>query len=216
LKNLNEQYKAKILIVDENEKSQGIVKGILQDMDIDIIEVKSTSKRFSRLLSDDFALILLEVNMPDKENFQVLKTIKGHPESKLIPVILISDNYREACIRFGITTGAIDTIIRPIVPEILRGKIRYFVDTCVRQKELEYAVYFKSKFLSAMSHDIRTPLNALMGMGEVLKDDNLSLEERKRFLDILIRGGQNLLELVNDILELSKLEAGEVSINKEA
>ncbi len=70
----------------------------------------------------------------------------------------------------------------------------------------------KSLFLSNMSHEIRTPMNAILGFAEMLQDPELNIEEKDRFLDVIIKSGDNLLRLINDIIDISKIEAGQLRI----
>ena len=72
----------------------------------------------------------------------------------------------------------------------------------------------KSMFLSNMSHDIRTPMNAIVGFSEMLMDPALTREESTRFLDIIINSGDALLRLINDIIDISKIEARQLKIIK--
>ena len=72
----------------------------------------------------------------------------------------------------------------------------------------------KSMFLSNMSHDIRTPMNAIVGFSEMLQDPDLTRDERNRFLEIIINSGDALLRLINDIIDISKIEAGQLKIIK--
>ena len=71
----------------------------------------------------------------------------------------------------------------------------------------------KTDFLANMSHEIRTPLNAIMGMTEVLMDSPLSLKQ-KRHLEMINGGSENLLIIINDILDLSRIESGEIQVNR--
>ncbi|MCR9256506.1 MAG: PAS domain-containing sensor histidine kinase [Alphaproteobacteria bacterium] len=75
----------------------------------------------------------------------------------------------------------------------------------------------KSDFLANMSHELRTPLNAILGYGQLLKLDGVSIKPEKRevYLDSILKGGEHLLALVNDILDLARVEAGKLSINQE-
>jgi len=71
----------------------------------------------------------------------------------------------------------------------------------------------KSDFLSSMSHEIRTPMNAVLGMADMLWESDLSAEQR-RYLDIMRRNGVNLLDLINEILDLAKVESGQLSLEQ--
>lgn len=108
------------------------------------------------------------------------------------------------------------------VPVARQGRIDYWIGTATdievqkrtaeelrSAKELaESASRAKSTFLAHMSHEIRTPLSAILGYATLLKDDNLSAEERGEFVDTIIRNGQGLTRVIDDILDLAKVEAG--------
>lgn len=70
----------------------------------------------------------------------------------------------------------------------------------------------KSAFLANMSHEIRTPMNGIMGFAELLKESNLSTEERKDYIEIIEKSGTRLLNIINDIVDISKIEAGQMNI----
>ncbi|MES2803485.1 MAG: response regulator [Bdellovibrionota bacterium] len=78
--------------------------------------------------------------------------------------------------------------------------------------EAERANQLKSAFLANMSHEIRTPLGAMLGFSDLLKDPDLSQTERSNYIDILIRNGEQLSFIINDILDLSKVEAGHLTL----
>ena len=83
-----------------------------------------------------------------------------------------------------------------------------------KEKALE-SDRLKSAFLANMSHEIRTPMNAIIGFTQLLKEEDFSEEERENFVDIISKSGQSLLDLINDIIDISTIEAGQVQLNLE-
>src|SRR3972149_7058865 len=92
---------------------------------------------------------------------------------------------------------------------------RLFHEIEDKGRQLEIASKHKSQFLASMSHELRTPLNAIIGFSEVMLDPNLGplpAEEQQEFLTNILTSGKHLLRLINDILDLSKVEAGETQV----
>jgi len=85
------------------------------------------------------------------------------------------------------------------------------------KEEAERASKFKDRFLSTMSHELRTPLNAVMGFSDLLADKRYGelSERQQRYVSHINTGGRHLLKLINDILDLSKIEAGRLEISRE-
>lgn len=81
------------------------------------------------------------------------------------------------------------------------------------KRKAEESDRLKSLFLSNMSHEIRTPMNAIVGFAEMLQDTDLNREQKNRFLDVIIKSGDNLLRLINDIIDISKIEAGQLKFD---
>ncbi len=81
------------------------------------------------------------------------------------------------------------------------------------KEEAERANKLKSAFLANISHEIRTPMNAIVGLTEILKEDNISASDRKAYLEIISKSNKHLLNLINDVVDISKIESKEMSIS---
>jgi PAS domain S-box-containing protein len=94
----------------------------------------------------------------------------------------------------------------------LSERVRFEQELVQARIKAEESDQLKSAFLANMSHEVRTPLNGIIGFADLLKEENSSPEEREQFLDIITENGRNLLALINDIIDISKIEAGQMKL----
>lgn len=98
--------------------------------------------------------------------------------------------------------------------ELLAQTQQQSVQLAQAKDAAEVANQAKSQFLASMSHELRTPLNAILGFTQVMNRDALASPQQQEYLGIILRSGKHLLELINDILEMTKIEAGITSLNE--
>jgi len=121
--------KANILVVDDRPDKLLVVQAILEDLGQNIFTAASGEEALRHILTRDFALILLDVNMPGLDGLETAALIRSRKRSAHIPIIFITADYAdELRTAKGYSLGAVDYITSPIVPEVLRAKVRVFVD----------------------------------------------------------------------------------------
>jgi len=207
-----------VLLIDDNTITRTLLVSILEKADYKVVIsccAEETLKKLRTLTPD---IILLDVMMPGMNGFSFCRKLKKDPKYQDIPVIFLTSLSQQTDIVKGFDAGGQDYIIKPFNQQELLARVRTHIhlhDTLLENKRLSRlaldASRSKSEFLASMSHEIRTPLNSIIGMAEVLADTTLS-EEQREYVRIFRSAGENLLEIINDILDLSKIEAGQTEL----
>ncbi len=362
--------KVDVLIVDDRPEGLVTLEAVLTNPEYNLIKASSGQEALAKVLAHDFAVILMDVQMPDMDGYETATVIKQRERSKNIPIIFVTAiNKAERYIATGYKVGAVDYILKPFDPQILKSKVAVFVDLYKKNRklmeqerafrdierrdrarilaelelesrrryqgladaipqmvwrsnkegQLEYPNQFwhtysglslehsvgigwrlifdpedikefdlkwadaikskigfeaecrlrqnldgeyrwhlirimpefdnmselcswigtatdihdqklvqeellrakeaadaaskaKSRFLANMSHEIRTPLGAILGFAELLINPNLNISEQSDFISTIRRNGEQLSKIIDEILDLSKVEAGKIDI----
>ncbi len=121
--------RANILVVDDRPDKHVVYRAILSDLEQNLVHVASGEQALKEVLKRDFAVILLDVNMPGLDGLETAAMIRRRKRSAHVPIIFVTADYGdEARTTQGYVLGAVDFMVSPIVPEILRSKVKVFVD----------------------------------------------------------------------------------------
>ena len=224
----------KVLVVDDRPENLYSMQKLLKKLPVEVITARSGNEALSTMLHHSFFLVLLDVQMPDMDGFEVAGLMQDNDIVKGIPIIFVTAISKEERFVFeGYDSGAVDYLFKPVQPQILLSKVKVFLELynqqqklreeISRRKETELALErakqkavsaseAKSIFLANMSHEIRTPMNGVLGFAQILRNDETLAEEHRQDVMNILSSGQHLMTLINDILDLSKIEAGEMEL----
>jgi C4-dicarboxylate-specific signal transduction histidine kinase len=127
-----------VLIVDDRQENLSSLEALLNDMPIDLVQAQSGNEALRHALYTDFALVLLDVQMPEMDGFETAELMRKIPKTREVPVIFITAGMKDQYHLFkGYEAGAVDYLMKPINPIILRSKVRVFCDLYQHRRELE-------------------------------------------------------------------------------
>ncbi|WP_223638886.1 PAS domain S-box protein [Corallococcus sp. EGB] len=130
--------RAAILMVDDHPANLLALEAILEPLGQDLVKATSGEEALKQLLQRDFAVILMDVQMPGLDGFQTAALIKQRERTRTIPIIFLTALSRDAAHVFkGYAHGAVDYLLKPFDPEILRSKVSVFVDLFLKEQQLQ-------------------------------------------------------------------------------
>ncbi len=225
----------KILVVDDTPSNVKALRMRLSPEGYEVLEASDGPQALEKVAQDRPDLILLDVMMPGLNGFEVCRRIKSQPDTQFIPVVLVTAlTDRESKVT-GIEAGADDFVNKPLDPDELRARVKSLLrtkslhdelqrgyeelrrlteDLKAANEQVQEATRRKSQFLANMSHELRTPMNAIMGFTDLVlrrAGDALPEQQRDNLMKVKL-SADHLLNLINDLLDLSKIEAGRVDI----
>lgn len=130
--------KPNVLIVDDRKENLLALSATLSQLDVNVVESLSGVEALNALMDHEFALVILDVQMPEMDGFEVARLMKNHKKTRDIPIIFVTAISKEQQYVFkGYSSGAVDYISKPFNPEILICKVSVFISLYIQRKLLE-------------------------------------------------------------------------------
>ena len=221
-----------ILIVDDSPENIISLQKVLEKNHFEVDTASSGEEALKKILKKSYVLVILDVQMPGMDGFEVAETISGYSKAKETAIIFLSAaSANVKLITRGYSSGGLDYISKPVDMDILLLKVKTFYQIYEQsralqemqitlRKEIEFrkeAERKKDEFISIASHELKTPMTSIKGYIQLLErslDKNDPATAKLRLHKV-----QNQIEklnlLVADLLDISKIESGKLKLNKQ-
>ena len=241
-------FQAKLLIVDDLPENLLALEALIKREDRIVYKALCADEALSLLLQHEFAMAILDVQMPGMNGFELAELMRGTEKTKNIPIVFVSAAGRELNYAFkGYESGAVDFLHKPLDIHAVKSKVNVFVELFRQskamkqqvealeqsrreqeallkrlqstQQELEQAVRMRDDFMSIVAHEVRTPLNGLILETQLRKmhlaRDNaaaFTLDKMQAMVERDERQIKSLIRLIEDMLDVSRIRTGKLSI----
>lgn len=212
-----------VLLVDDVEANLLALEASLGDVNFELVRAHNGQEALRHLLKREFAVMLLDVQMPDMDGYEVAKYARANPSTRDVPIIFLTamhDTPDAALRAYG--SGAVDFLLKPINSHVLLAKVRAFIDLYLSRQKLADEVQAHQKTLSALqganaalrhftnaaSHDLRAPIRAIRGMLDALDEHAGSGfdDEARRYLSRATKASDRMTALLNSLLAYAGLQ----------
>src|SRR4051812_37595411 len=221
---------ASILVVDDYPANLIALTAVLDPLGQEVVPAGSGEEALQQLATRDFAVVVLDVKMPDLSGLEVARRVRRPARNAPVPIIFLPAlDGDTAAILDGYSAGAVDYVRKPFEPDILRSKIATFVELHGRradaareealraQLEMERAAAAresrqKDEFLAVLTHELRTPLTSILLWTDMLLHRDLppaAIERGHRIIDRCARAETHMVE---NVLEMSRVATGTFAV----
>ncbi|WP_316790310.1 hybrid sensor histidine kinase/response regulator [Pedobacter frigoris] len=222
-----------ILIVDDTPENLISLKRVLERHNFEVDTASSGEEALKKVLKNEYVLIILDVQMPGMDGFEVAEAISGYSKAKETAIIFLSAVNKELkFITKGYSSGGLDYITKPVDMDILLLKVKTFYRIYEQSRKLieiqkalldeiefrKQAERKKDEFISIASHELKTPLTSVKGYMQLLgrsveKGDIPTVKKHLGKAQVQL---EKLNELIADLLDISKIESGKLKFNKKS
>jgi signal transduction histidine kinase len=210
---------SRVLVVDDSEDDIEMLRRFL-DFDGNVVQGVTDPTQAERVFKEfEPDLVLLDLHMPQPDGLEILKRLReARRRLGFLPVLVLTGDMGRAARNNALDLGADDFLTKPLDRQEVILRVRNLLSTRRLHVDLARAYRHKSDFLASMSHELRTQLSSIIGFSELLADDKpdrFDDPSKRKFLAQINSSGRYLLALIDDILDLSKVESGQTVLRIE-
>ncbi len=207
----------RLLVVDDAPENLRVIAHVLKGKDLKISFARNGMEALEKIDSSLPDLVLLDINMPGMDGYEVCTTLKNDPATEHIPVIFVTSKDSPEDIVKGFEAGAVDYLTRPVNSAELYARITTHLELKQSQdiiqqqnQELKELNASKDKFLSILAHDLKNPIAGLITVSELMIKmfDNLREEEKFAYIQDINQSAGRTLQILEDLLQWSRSQSG--------
>jgi two-component system, sensor histidine kinase and response regulator len=218
-----------VLVVDDQAMNRDVLSRRLKRQGHTVVTVTNGFDALAAMLETPFDLVLLDIMMPDMDGYEVLRRIKSDERLQHVPVVMISAIDELQSVVRCIAVGADDYLAKPFNPTLLQARIgaclgkkrsrdretALFNELQANYQKLQEAEKLRDDLRNMIVHDLRSPLTAVIAGVDMLGRGNGLDEMQREMVALAARGGRTLLSMINDLLDVEKMEAGMMALRYE-
>ena len=203
-----------ILIVDDEPIAQDIMAGFLASEGYQLVMANNGQEALDYLSQQLPDVILLDVMMPYMDGFTVCQRLKSNRQWRHVPIIMVTALGSKEDLLRGLTAGADDFLHKPVNELELRARIRSMLRIKQQYDELKANLDLREDLAHMVMHDMRTPLNIILGFSELAQESDITDTQKTEFIKEIESQAHRLNSFITDLLILTKIEAGQLILNR--
>ena len=210
-----------VLIIDDDPSFRLLLGEALEAAGLRVVEAEDGRSALAFLACRIPNLIMLDVMMPGMDGFETYQKIREIPETADTPIVMVTGNDDIISIQRAYDLGVTDFITKPISWGVIGYRVNFllrateaFAELITAKEAAEAANQTKIRFLNNMSHELRTPMNGIMGMIHLTQRGPLNTKQQN-YLDLSLSSGRALIRILDDILDLTNIEARSITLRHE-
>lgn len=213
-----------ILIADDDAATRKMVSHYLKKKGYNVFEASNGIETFTSIIEHPINIAIIDWVLPGMDGIDVCRKIREKQKGSYVFIIMLTAKEEKQDLIEGFDAGVDEFIMKPVNLQELIARIKVGTrivrlerELIEKQRELTGNNEMKNKFIGIVAHDLRNPVISIRGFSELLlKEGNSFSEEQSEFLDIIHSTSRNMLAMINDLLDISRIESGKMQLSQKS